>query len=353
MTSFFRKNSSQYNPNDLVSFRAADHPGWEFSDTQIICDIDKTWLETRFENIFGLAKIVFEKAQDKITVEGASEVLSSTRWGDSSLQGVFPRPLHFVSSSPPQLRSIFEEKMSLDYLDWTSDTFKDQSYNVRRGRWDLLTQHVAYKSIAIINILSNIQVKTQLLLLGDNAEADPYIYLGLNLLLNKQLDREGFIQYMQFKGVEQPIAEKVAKRVKQLPDHGISLIAIRNLQQQPPITMQPLTDPIFWFHDYFDLAIKLASQNLLSIQQVEDLSRIFHNKYAFTIEHLIDTCYQHKNEFTQPEFSSFIQKLQTIVPDYQSKIKPTQPTSNQHQSLTQNDILELAREWQNAIEQGS
>lgn len=346
MSRFFKKNStSEYEPGKLISTRFTQHPQWDKNPLHIICDIDKTWLETRFESIFGLAKIAFEKAQDKTTVEGASEVLSAIRWGDESLSQNEPHPLHFVSSSPPQLRAVLEEKMALDCLDWTSDTFKDQSYNVKKGRWDLLTQQIPYKSIAILSLLKQMQNSPNLIFLGDNAEADPFIYLGIYLLLEKKINPEGFVQYLKIMGIDDLTADKIAPYTEIPNPPKVALLGIRNLDLSPQVLMEPLTDPIFWFQDYFELSVKVASLNYMTIAQLHKLSLIFHNNYGFTPQRLVHTYKRFGNNLKDDtRYTQSIERLEKLTHEKEN-VTPYKKDLSTFHSLRQDDILKLASSW--------
>ena len=98
----------------LIDHRAREPFPDQAGLAHVVCDIDKTYLETEFESLTRVASIAFESATDKITVTGATDVLLAVRWGamEAPLSDDWPRPLHFVSSSPPQLRAVLEEKLA-------------------------------------------------------------------------------------------------------------------------------------------------------------------------------------------------------------------------------------------------
>jgi hypothetical protein len=130
ISGFRRPLSGIYNLWRLVDSRFFERELTRPGLQHIICDIDKTYLETDFDTLLKIAKIAFEDAHDKITVQGASEVLLAARWGlmNVPLTGdqPFPRPLHFVSSSPPQLRSVLEN------LPWTASIGRRIPLKIRR-----------------------------------------------------------------------------------------------------------------------------------------------------------------------------------------------------------------------------
>ena len=140
-TNFFRSLSGRGGAGDgevsrLISSRFFEDPA-SWTEWQVFCDLDKTYLETDFESLLAMAKIPFEEAFDKRTVFGATEVLTELRTHLLFTETGRKTTLHFVSSSPPQLRNVLEYKLSFDGLDWSSDSFKNQMRNFRLGRFHL------------------------------------------------------------------------------------------------------------------------------------------------------------------------------------------------------------------------
>ncbi len=259
------------------------------SGIHVVCDIDKTYLETEFESLIRMARIAFEAASDKITVTGASEVLLLARWGDMDAPlppgpdgGGFPRSLHFVSSSPPQLRSVLEEKMTLDGLDWSSDTFKNQAYNLRMGRMDLLKQHVAYKSLAILNLIAAAGAGSRFLLIGDNAESDAYIYTGIKLLLEGRLGSGGYQAYLEAAGVEKDVARSLAGNLPGSAGTRVVGVLIRNVPGYVFVAEPPLTDVVQTFDNFFQAALLLMVYGILPASKLWELARSFHNHHGMT-----------------------------------------------------------------------
>lgn len=257
----------------------------------IVCDIDKTYLETEFESVIRMARIAFEDATDKVTVTGASEVLQLARWGqfDAPLPeaGGFPRCLHFVSSSPPQLRSVLTEKMMLDGLDWSSDTFKDQAYNLMMGRMDLLRQHVAYKSLAILNLIAGAGPGAQFVLIGDNAEQDAYIYSGIKLLADGQLSPSGYRRYLEHAGVEPELAADLAQGLPLKNGAKVVAVLIRNVPGYQLPESAPLSGVVQQFDNFYQAALLLMQIGIVPEDCLWQLTRHFHNQHGMTQSQLI------------------------------------------------------------------
>ena len=276
-----------------------------------ICDIDKTYLETDFDTPLSLAKIAFEHARDKVTVPGATDVLLLARWGDvvqgerlfvegsseahnkgSAILGeeeVRPRCLHFVSSSPPQLRSVLEEKLSLDGLDWTSDTFKDQVYNIRMGRMDLLRQHVAYKSLAILSLVERADPGSRFVLIGDNAESDIFIYWGVQLLLDEMVSPAGYLDFIAQSGVEPQLLNDLRDFLSQarhlMGGQGprkkrVEGIYIRMVPGGSGMPEDFPWNPICSFESFFQVGLDFMARGWVSPEAMKPLVRTFHNQHG-------------------------------------------------------------------------
>jgi hypothetical protein len=253
----------------------------------IVCDIDKTYLETEFESVVRMARIAFEGASDKITVSGATDVLLAARWGDVTAAAadggeLYPRPLHFVSSSPPQLRAVLEEKLAIDQLDWTSDSFKNQAYNLRMGRVDLLRRHVAYKSSAILGVLAKASPGSLAYMLGDNAEMDAAIYLGVALYAARRFSADEYRDYLIAAGAEPASADEVIAACPEPPPATVQAILIRRLPGYPVVLEPGLTGGVIFFDNYLEAAAVLMHLGLIAPECAAGLARSFHNLYGMS-----------------------------------------------------------------------
>ncbi len=285
--------SDDYRVGRLINSRRREPQALVAGQRHIVCDIDKTYLETEFESLVRMARIAFEAAADKVTVTGASDVLLASRWGDvaapqppGAAAGTWPRPLHFVSSSPPQLRAVLEEKLMLDGLDWSSDTFKDQAYNIRMRRMDLLRQHVAYKSLAILRLIMAAGAGARFCMIGDNAESDAFIYVGIKMLLDGRLGAAGYKAYLEAAGIEAAVAEDLLREVEIPEGAAVDVILIRNVPGYNFVRMDPLTDPVQTFDNFYQAALLLIAHGVIPPGALFDLTRKFHNRHGMARAYL-------------------------------------------------------------------
>jgi hypothetical protein len=278
-----KKNFDTYRLSELTDFYQREDDYKKTPLLNIICDIDKTYLETEFDTFIDIAKIAFEDAQAKTTVQGASELLHSLRWQASNANNIKPLPLHFVSSSPPQLRRVLEEKFLLDGLDWTSDTFKNQAYNLKKIRVKQLRQHVAYKVNAILDIIISSAPKSEFCLIGDDAEADAYIYFGIKILTDQDLSPEGFAKYLSYSQIDSGLIAYLMGKTKKINQQRIKGIFIRKTLARQTLNYG-FKNSIYYFENYFEASLMMIINGILPFSQLWPLIQYFHNRCRFPLD---------------------------------------------------------------------
>jgi hypothetical protein len=286
--SFWQKTKifSPYDTRRLIDRRCR----YEFvpsqSPRQFICDIDKTYLETNFETIKDLVQTAFERAEDKETVAGAREFLQICRWGSPLVddQGEFPNGLHFVSSSPPQIRETLHRKLILDRIDWCSDTFKDQSYNLIKGRLSLLKNHIAYKSLAIFEILHNFPKGREFVLVGDNAEFDVFIYVGLRNYLAGGFDLDQYMNYLNVAVDDKMVTDSLRQIFAHKPSVEIDHILIREAPGYSAFSPMIFSEGVLFFRNYFESAVAMYEASIFGFSSLLWLVVTLHNDYGMALK---------------------------------------------------------------------
>ena len=356
---------THYNVWKLVDHREHQEPGSSNKKIRIVSDIDKTYLETAFESWVNLARIPFEDATDKQSVNGAPQLLTALRWGDTDKplddgsRHLFPRPLHFVSSSPPQLRNVLDEKMSMDGLDWTSDTFKDQAYNIRKGRFNLLRQQVAYKSAALIRLMSDQDPEAAWYLIGDNAESDAFIYLGIKLLCEGQLSQGGFAKWLGLAEVGPEMISQLWSGPFKPPAGKVRGIFIRNIKGHRFYGTSPLTDPVTLFDSYLDAGLALYQCGVLTPGGLESVIRAFHNLYDTSLEEIcgkvastIAGCRYQDLSFSLQNLLEKIAKAGRIALPVNFSYTVRMASEAHSDILEEEEILRLGHKWMDKIRSG-
>lgn len=146
----------------------------DYDGNVLLWDIDKTYLETHFSSLRGLAAIPFEFAIDKRSVPGSVTLLRALRRGAGEHSAIVP--LFFVSGSPPQLRRVIERRMTMDGVEFDGITFKDQWGLLLRGRPKALKQQVGYKLTALLMYRRAVPAAARWWMFGDDVEEDAEVF---------------------------------------------------------------------------------------------------------------------------------------------------------------------------------
>ena len=355
----FGMTAERYRLEALVRSRSIESLDQEKPRHHIICDLDKTYVETEFESWVKMARIPFERPHEKITVAGANEVLVAIR-NDAVTPAQTPMTgLHFVSSSPPQLRSALEGKLVLDQLDWTTDTFKNQSYNIRMARIDLLRHHIAYKTKAILDIAGSAATESVLWMVGDNAEYDGFIYCGVKLFLEGRLDRAGFAGWLAAAKVERSVIDQVLTGTEWVKERRLRVagILIRKLNNYQVVRQKPFTDEIFMFESWLQVAWQWLKAELIKPEDLWGLARSFHNLHGVPLEH-ISWCLEQEVAKAQlpPALKAAADKVLARL--YQSNVVPRralgwdlgESVTSMEPQISADQIVALAHSWYESIE---
>ena len=176
-----------------------------------VWDIDKTYLDTRFEKLKDLIAIPFELGVDKQAFPGTAPLLHGLRAGPD---GRDHRPLFFVSASPHQIHAAIERKMLIDGIGYDGITYKDPLRALLRGQPRQLKAQIAFKLSALSLLYEDLPEGAELLLFGDDAEQDTLIYcLFADMAAGRLRDRV-LEAVLRRAGVRPAYAETIAGRAR-------------------------------------------------------------------------------------------------------------------------------------------
>lgn len=154
----------------------------------VTCDVDKTYLDTDFESLAGLARVPLEWAEDKKTVPGMAPLLRELRHGPDEANR--QTPFYFLTASPPQLTRQLFRKTLIDGVQADGVTCKDWPTILlkhRRPSW--LGRQIAYKLCALLHQRAALPARAREILIGDNVESDAEAYALYADLAADRLDR--------------------------------------------------------------------------------------------------------------------------------------------------------------------
>lgn len=225
-------------------------------------DLDKTYLKTEFDTLRQLVRTALQSADQKVAVPGASVLIRELRaHGDSRLC--------IVSGSPKQMRSVLEEKLKLDGVEWDELILKDNLRNVLRGRFRALRGQVGYKLPALLESRASSPVEAEEILFGDDAEADAFIYSLYADLLARRVDEGVLRKVLEHARVYEDDQERVLGALRKIePADPVRRIFIHLDRLTPPARFArygPRVIPVF---NYFQAALVLMADGVLTAPQV-------------------------------------------------------------------------------------
>jgi len=188
-------------------------PDW--SGEVFVCDIDRTYLHTRFSTLQGLAQIPFEFAVDKKEIEGMVPLLLEVRRGPGARSR--QTPLYFISASPSQLRPVIQRKMLLDGLEFDGTVFKDWLGVLASLRLKRLKEQVGFKLTALLLHRKELPRGARQILIGDDLESDALTFALFADAMAGRLDQEQLLAILLQQGVADDDARGICRLVAELP----------------------------------------------------------------------------------------------------------------------------------------
>jgi len=231
-------------------------------DVAYVWDIDKTYLDTHFSSLGGLAWIPFEFGVDKRAVPGTVPLLHALRRGRD---GRDFHPLYFITASPHQIRGPLAKKMLLDGVEFDGIVFKDWIAVLRRGGPRRLKEHLAFKLAALLVLAEDLPRGTALHLFGDDAEADPLAYTIFAEVTAGRLRGDALRERLAALGVRRAAVEPLVESSDRLPHTGrVAGIHIRLVRAPNGERIREYGDRVNGWPTAADAAPALAAEGLIS-----------------------------------------------------------------------------------------
>ena len=233
----------------------------------VVCDIDRTYLNTRFSSLAGLSRIPIEFAVDKRDIPGMAALLRELRRGPDPTSRL--TPLYFVSASPPQMRPVIERKMLMDSVEFDGTTFKDWGKVIRSGRLRRLKEQLGFKLTALLTGRVALPRGAREVLIGDDLESDAHAFCLYADVVAGRIEMATVPRTLMDLGVSRTDAWGVAdlkRLVDDLP-HAVRRIYIRLERNEP----EAFAD--YWPHlvpcrGALQMALSLWAEGCVSLQGV-------------------------------------------------------------------------------------
>jgi len=212
-----------------------------FDGKVFVWDIDKTYLETHFSSLKGMARIPMEFAIDKKAIAGMPEILRGLRRGPG--EDYACAPLYFVSASPPQMRRVIERKMLMDGVEYDGIILKDWFKILRQLRPGRLKEQAGFKICALLAARLN-RPKSVEYLFGDDVESDAEAFFIYARMLSGRLSTGETNKMMVEAGIKGDDQKSIRNLLKRLgPDRGRVERAFIHLEKHTPPERFKRLDP--------------------------------------------------------------------------------------------------------------
>jgi hypothetical protein len=224
-------------------------------------DLDKTYLRTEFDTVRELVKTALERPDEKKSHPGAGALLRELQAAGCEV--------HVLSGSPTQMRRRLEEKLRLDGIRFASLTLKPNLQNLLRLRFRSLRGQLGYKLPALLRMRAHVEPALRETLVGDDAEADAFIYALYADVCAGRIGEEALERLMRTDHCHpEEIQEAVgAARAIEAGD-VVARILIHLDRQTPPAEFDVFGPKIVPFYNYFQAALVLHEDGRLGAEAV-------------------------------------------------------------------------------------
>lgn len=220
-------------------------------------DLDKTYLRTDFDTLRDLLRTAIERPDQKRTVPGAACLLREL--GRSGVD------IHILSGSPEQLRSRIEQKLELDGARWASLTLKPNLQNLLRLRFRALRGQLDYKLTSLLENRCTQSAQrapdgtlVREVLLGDDAEADAYVYSLYADVCRGTVDASLLKEILKRGRAYDDVTDKALRLLSQLEKGDVvERILIHLDRQSSPSDFRIYGDRVVPFYNYLQAAFAL------------------------------------------------------------------------------------------------
>ncbi len=248
----------------VVDFEEGTAPSPARGDVQRVFrwDLDKTYLRTEFDTFGNLLRTALQKAEEKQSIPGATALMRETRAAGHNR-------ISIISGSPRQMRRVLEQKLRLDGVEWDEFILKPNLSNLMRGRFRALRGQVGYKLPALLGSRRRLGLKVPEILLGDDAEADAFVYSLYADLLAGRVEPVTLEAVMEACDLYPDERTATRAELADLPRaNSVERIFIHLDRHTPPARFIPYGRRVVPIYNFFQVALVLFGDRVLSGQAV-------------------------------------------------------------------------------------
>ncbi|MBK9294447.1 MAG: hypothetical protein IPM57_08380 [Oligoflexia bacterium] len=286
-------------------------------DLVYVWDIDKTYLDTKFETIKGLFKTAFEKAFQKKNVPGTATLiraLQATKT-DEKVQ------IYFISASPPQMEKKIYQKMKLDRISPMGIFFKDNLKNIRPSKFKMLNKQVGFKVQALLELRSILPENVKLVMFGDDSESDAVIYSLFSDICNRRISNREILSVLEALHTPKEQRNRIEEVQKKIPQNDpVEKIYINLVNDTDPDYYAKFGRRVLATFTTLQAALDLYQSKHINLESLIIVAKDMISNYGFSPEELAKSLDDlHKRRFLKSQTLIEIVahfKKENLLPSY-------------------------------------
>ncbi len=248
-------------------------------------DLDKTYLESDFESLRKMARVPFERAEDKIDEPGVVALIRSLK--TSARQGGRTAQVYFISASPPQIGRAIRQKLALDGVEIDGIVFKDQLQHLVRGRFRFLREQIGFKLAELLKARLAAPAGAVEYLFGDDWESDPVIYSLYADVVAGRLDHDELADILVRLRIDPARLVEIKALSQRVGAADVVRRIFINLERRtPPGRFRSFGSRLVPTFNYFQTALVLHQEGMLSLAAVVQVARSLLERRAYSPEGL-------------------------------------------------------------------
>jgi hypothetical protein len=249
-----------------------------------LCDIDNTYIITRYKSLRDFIRLALEPAHDKRPVPGAPALMRALRHGAQGVNnfgdddsGALRRAIYFVSASPQSMRRVLEQRLLLDEVEFDGASFRDL-WAGKKPHLRHIRDIYGYKVAALLSYRLRHPKGAQEILFGDDLEFDAEVYVLYSRICAGTIRGEALDGILEERGLLLKDRKYIVQIASELPAqdavHEIYIRKVRRRtadeQKQSPFDSED--SRVVHFGDYLQAALHLYAKGHIHRQSLKSVA---------------------------------------------------------------------------------
>lgn len=233
--------------------------------TMLVWDIDKTYIDTRFESLRAMLAVPFEKPHEKKVFRSVAGFLREIKLGLSD-GGRHPVNLTFISASPIILQKSLRARFRLDELQVDCLILKDWRRLFTSEHWMLLKNQLPYKLEHLLQLALD-NPGWRFFCFGDDWEMDLVIYVLLRDILEGRIPRAAIVSILARSSMPSSERSRILHKIAAIePAPDRVRIFLHRVKLRTFDWVHAAGEGVIPYDSYLQIAARALQENWLSEQ---------------------------------------------------------------------------------------